>query len=342
MNQLIIKPQYKHKPIYNIATLARVLDLPEKFLLKTAKKANKLYKESKNETIKSDGKKRETFNVLGPLRLIQSRIKVRILREVNWPHYLLGGLPGRTYRQNAAIHAGAKILIKEDIENFFPATTAKRVFDIWRNFFDFSEEVSNLLVKLCTKDGYLPQGALTSSYLANLVFWASEFMLVKRLESMGFIYTRFVDDVTLSSKAFALDQTKTDVISQVYGMFLQCGYYAKRTKHRIYTSAQPMPVHNLLVNRKQQPSFNKQKRKNLRAKLYQIEQKTLATVFTPGIRQNIHKINCQIGVMKSLHPNILKLKNRTHLLNELDFNTPVITKAVGSECVVYNGLEKPF
>ena len=83
----------------------------------------------------------------------------------------------KSYRTNAALHAGAKIVICEDVEGFFPSTSAARVYDIWRYFFGCTDTVGELLTKLTTKEGALPQGAITSSYLANLAFWRDEPML---------------------------------------------------------------------------------------------------------------------------------------------------------------------
>lgn len=50
----------------------------------------------------------------------------------------------------------------------------------------FSDDVAEILTMLTTKDGGLPQGAVTSSFLANLVFWDYEPSLVEKLAFAGY------------------------------------------------------------------------------------------------------------------------------------------------------------
>src|SRR5690606_42051319 len=68
----------------------------------------------------------------------------------------------------------SRIVINEDISGFFPSTSAEHVFNIWHELFGCSQEVSQCLTQLTTRRGELPQGAITSSFLANLVFWQDE------------------------------------------------------------------------------------------------------------------------------------------------------------------------
>src|SRR3974377_1738556 len=99
----------------------------------------------------------------------------------------------RGYLQNAARHVGARVLIQEDIDNFFPATSDGGIRSIWRGFFSFSPGVGKVLTQLPTYTHNLPQEAKTSSYLANLVFWDSEPELFRQLSEDGFTYTRYID-----------------------------------------------------------------------------------------------------------------------------------------------------
>ncbi len=189
MSQTLLKPTYDLKPIRNTSALSLSLGLPEILLVNTAAQADKLYRKAK-KIVKPDGSIRQPFDALPPLKAIQRRIKDRILKRVEFPSYLTGSLSGRSYRTNAALHAGARIIICEDVESFFPSTNSVRVRDIWLNFFHFSEEVVSILTHLTTKEGELPQGAITSSYLANLSFWNQEPRLHAKLAQKGIVYSR--------------------------------------------------------------------------------------------------------------------------------------------------------
>ena len=126
------------------------------------------------------------FDARKPLKDIQKKINHLFFKRVQFPYYLQGGIRDpdqpRHYVANVRIHSGSEILIGEDIADFFSTTQRDYIYSVWSGFFGFSEEVSELLTAVTTKDGVLPQGAPTSTLLANLVFWDTEPSLVERFE----------------------------------------------------------------------------------------------------------------------------------------------------------------
>lgn len=298
MNQTLQKPKYDLKLIRDISALSLSLGLPESLLISTAAQADSLYRKAK-PIIKPDGTIRQPYDALPQLKAIQRRIKDRILRRVDFPLYLTGSLSGRDYRTNAAQHAGAKIVICEDIEKFFPSTSRDRVLDIWLNFFRFSEDVANLLTSLTTKDGALPEGASTSSYLANLAFWNQEPRLQAKLARKNIVYSRFVDDISISSKQFLVEEEKTMLIAQVYGMLKRHNYKAKRRKHEIFTSGQRMITTKLMVNTK--PALPPEARQNIRASVYALEQRASSGERGSEITTELNRVTSRVGSLGLLH-----------------------------------------
>ena len=187
--------------------LSRALGVPTSLLHELARVADSQYRLA-DEIIKPDGSIRQTFDAFTPLKNIHRRIKLKIFSHVVFPNYLTGSLKGRDYKTNAALHAGSRIVICEDIGQFFPSTRAPVVHDIWKNFFGFSDDVADCLTRLTTKDGALPQGAITSSYLANLAFWRDEPQIQAYLARLGVTYSRYVDDLALSSKRLLLPKKR--------------------------------------------------------------------------------------------------------------------------------------
>ena len=208
-------------------------------------RADDLYREVKLS--KKDGTVRTCYDAKPPLKAMQARIQCLILKRVTYPSYLMGGLVGRDCVHNALEHAGARVRINEDISRFYPSTSSSIVFDIWKYFFHFPLEVSRTLERLTTRRGELPQGAKTSSYLANLAFWACEPDLVAKLRSMGFDYTRYIDDMTISSKT---DKTAVELgqaLSLLASMIKRYGLKFKRSKHSLVYAGQRMEVTGLVV-----------------------------------------------------------------------------------------------
>ena len=63
----------------------------------------------------------------------------------------------------------------------------------------FSPDVASVITKLTTFKGHLPQGAPTSTTLANLVFLPTGLKLNEIAKQHNLRFTIFVDDVTFSS-----------------------------------------------------------------------------------------------------------------------------------------------
>ena len=259
-------PCFKGRPIESIEALARALHVSPRYLQWVVERADRLYRPMK-PIIKPDGSVRQTYNPAAPLKDIQRRINRNIFSRVEFPIYLQGGIRDRkTPRHcvaNARLHSRPRIVINLDIANFFPSITSRQVHNIWQNFFRFPPGIAEKLTRLTTYDGRLPQGAPTSSYLANLVLWKHEPELVTELNGKGICYSRYVDDITLSSARFLDNRQKANAIRRVRRLCSANGFEVKRSKQRLETSSQPMRVNNLLVN--QGVTLPKEERARIRA-----------------------------------------------------------------------------
>lgn len=171
------------------------------------------------KTIAKEGSKPRTVHkTQRPLRGMLDRVKTEILDKVTYPSHLHGSLRKRSTKTNAEVHLGAAVAVKYDIANFFPSITAKHVFCIFYRGFHFPKDVSSVLAMLLTTpyenspDGILPQGAPTSPHIANLVFFNNEPAILKKMESRGYCYTRYVDDITVTSRSSLAKGDKTWII----------------------------------------------------------------------------------------------------------------------------------
>lgn len=263
MSPLPIKPTYPCEPIKSIDKLALALGVTESILLEVASCSDNQYRKV---PIVKNGKTRVTFEALGNLKHIQRQIQQKILVKVNFPGYLQGSLRGRDYLTNAKLHAKKKFIICEDVKNFFPSVKSELIRDLWVKFFHFSDEVALLLTQLTTKHGALPQGTSTSPYLANLVLWRDEPIVHARLGAMGIVYSRYVDDMAMSSSSYLSKDRQTKIIAMVYGMLRRNGLFASREKHEVFSNSGAMTVTKLLVNEK--PSLGRKKILKIRSQVH--------------------------------------------------------------------------
>src|SRR5258706_3665767 len=119
-------------------------------------------------SIEKHGKRRTICPPIYPLKNIQRALLKGLYEQVQWLGCLHGGIPGRSIITNARHHLGQYLVATYDISNFFPSTTDNMVRDCFTSI-KFDSNLVEVLTKLVTLDGSLPQGAPTSMAVANLV-----------------------------------------------------------------------------------------------------------------------------------------------------------------------------
>jgi RNA-directed DNA polymerase len=126
--------------------------------------------------------------------------------------------PGRSIRDNAALHAAMALVIRIDLKEFFPSITFRRVKGLFESF-GYNEGIATLLALLATEaprvaatlDGQrrfvslgerqLPQGACTSPAITNILCRKLDRRLAGAARVFGFVYTRYADDLVFSHPA---------------------------------------------------------------------------------------------------------------------------------------------
>src|SRR5258706_8338328 len=206
-------PNYEGELIESIEALAILYNISEDRLKSIVNRSSVHYRPIA-PIIKENGKIRQIYNVVWPLKRLQRQTVDSIFHRVAYPSYLQGSIKAengisRDYIVDATRHAAYNIIMRFDIEDFFPSIKYGLVLSIWHDFFRFPLQVAHTLAKATTYQAFLPQGASTSSYIANLVFWDREPQLEAKLAQYGFFYTRYVDDINISSNERLDNKTLT-------------------------------------------------------------------------------------------------------------------------------------
>jgi hypothetical protein len=143
-------------------------------------------------------KLRSIDNPSHELKRVQRKIARHLLGHLETPDFLFGAVKGRTIHTNAARHHGARLIVKMDIKRYYPSVSNTHVFRVWRYELGCSLDVARLLTRLTTYERHLPQGAPTSSILAN-IYLASVFGPILELCSeLDVKPGAFVDDLIFS------------------------------------------------------------------------------------------------------------------------------------------------
>lgn len=183
-----------------------------------------------------------------------------------------GFLVGRSIVSNARVHAGARVIVKLDIEGFYPTVTFPRVKGLLRKA-GLGEQVATLLALLATDspreelvlDGKpafvatgprsLPQGAPTSPSITNALCLRMDCRLYGLAQKLGCRYTRYADDLTFSfhgpdpDDAAGGHDAKVGVLLKAVTRIVAAeGFAIKPKKTRIMRSGRRQRVTGLVVN----------------------------------------------------------------------------------------------
>ncbi len=139
-------------------------------------------------------------------------------------------------------------MLNVDFDDFFHQITREDVFQILRKSpFTLNKDTANILSKVCTYQGRLPMGAPTSPVLSNLFCIDLDIDLESWSIDRDIIYTRFVDDLSFSSKQASLSTLHYEEISNIakrYDLFFD----PDKTKY--YSSDDIKIVTGLIVDDK--------------------------------------------------------------------------------------------
>lgn len=144
------------------------------------------------------------------LKAAQRQILEQILDPLPTHANAHGFVASRSVVTNATPHEGSAVVVKLDLEDYFPTIHYRRVEGFFASL-GFATEVARMLARLTTHrarlaDGYvvwpgvLPQGAPTSPSLANHISGRLDARLTGLAHRVSAVYSRYADDLTFSFK----------------------------------------------------------------------------------------------------------------------------------------------
>lgn len=114
------------------------------------------------------------------------------------PSYVHGFVGGRSIVTNAQLHTRKKLLLNLDIKSFFESIKEEKIKEVFVEI-GLKEEHALVFAKLVTIGGVLATGFSTSPVLANIVSLPMDEELDQLCRTHNATYTRYVDDISISS-----------------------------------------------------------------------------------------------------------------------------------------------
>lgn len=133
------------------------------------------------------------------MRVAQYRILKNILEKVEVPEYVYAFEKGKNIPDMAAIHVGKKTVISLDLKDFFTSIKQFHLVQIFKHL-GIEESPAVTLAELCTYKSFVPQGALTSPKVSNILTALTFGPLIKTYcETKGYTLSIYADDITIST-----------------------------------------------------------------------------------------------------------------------------------------------
>jgi hypothetical protein len=186
-----------------------------------------------------------------------------------------GFVKGRSIVSFAAPHAGKALLLRLDLQDFFPGFPAARVQALFRTL-GYPEQVADRLGGICTNAvgrevwsgrpveiaetewheartlyarPHLPQGAPTSPALANLTAFRLDCRLLGLAKTAGAVYTRYADDLAFSGGE-EFNRVVKRFSAHAAAVALEEGFSVNHHKTRIMRQGVRQQLAGVVVNRK--------------------------------------------------------------------------------------------
>lgn len=275
--------------IYNTSHLSVLVGYKKDYIKRAVVYTPYFYRDF--EIKKKNGKMRKISEPLPSLKEIQDWILANILEVEKVSTF------AKAYRKkiglldNVKFHKNQPKVLTLDLKDFFPSIKTENVELIFRSF-GYSVLISNLLSKLCTRDGFLPQGAPTSPYLSNIFFKSADDLIIKYCLDNDIRYTRYADDLSFSGN---FDEKQ--LIELVENIVFSMGLSLHPDKIKLMKPNERQTVTGIVVNEKPQVVFHKRNK----------------------LRQEMHYI-IKFGIQSHMQRQKIKYKNYIeHLLGKINF-----------------------
>lgn len=273
--------------VFTLGHLARITGVPYRMLRETVNRQRESANYRMYAVKKRSGGRRLIHSVSADLFRVQRFINQAILQSTiphtcSFAFHRSGGI-----RACAAMHCGARWLFQYDLKDFFYDVNEIDVYRIFQEM-GYRNLLAFELSKLCTTThlpmwqkrllyhdsesdsfdlfadgtekgqfpyndrsgnvGVLPQGAPTSPMLSNLAAKELDTFLHEYAMDHGFVYTRYADDITISSADNSSVRSKGEIHRSIVRRIRRARFRENEKKTRIAGPGSKKVVLGLLVD----------------------------------------------------------------------------------------------
>jgi RNA-directed DNA polymerase len=243
----------------NTKDLAELLEIKHTTLIYYAYRMPKDQQYTTFEIHKKSGGVREISAPHTSIKIIQRKLD-RVFQTMYKPKMSTHGfVEKRSIVTNAIQHKAPKYILNIDLKDFFGTVNFGRVRGLlMAPPYNLPDAVATCITNLVCSANKLPQGAPTSPIISNMVAHQLDRRLQGYAESNRCTYTRYVDDITFSTKKSALPKAlgtlnelkQFELSKRLITIVESSGFVINTNKTRLQTTQDRQSVTGIIVNNK--------------------------------------------------------------------------------------------
>lgn len=197
--------------------------------------------------------------------------------------------------------------LKLDFENFFGSTTQDFLLRMLSQVYPFNYFTSMpafvRAVGLCFLNGGLPQGTPISPLLTNLMMIPIDHTICNELAKRGFVYTRYADDIIISSRYNFSFSEISQYVDSVLKKF-DAPFSIKPSKTRYGSSSGQNWNLGVMLNKENKITIGRKRKERFKAMChsYVLSKQT----DQPWSREEIQSFSGQISYYKMVEPDYIQ------------------------------------
>ncbi len=200
------------------------------------------------------------------MRIVQYQILTKILNKVIIPDYIYAFERNKSIPVMANLHTNKEVIISVDIKDFFHSIKQNWLKNVF-NLMGIGELPARTLSELCTYKSFVPQGALTSPKISNIIAAITFGPLIKEFcDVNNLTLSIYADDITVSSNDLEINVSA--VISALTEAITSSGFRVNKEKTKVMWKSRRQYVCGVVVNAK--TNMLRKDRYNLRAAVHNI------------------------------------------------------------------------
>lgn len=220
---------------------------------------------------KKNGKLRRISQPSPELKTVQYWIVENILSKIPVAPSACAYSRGSSIKKHADLHKNSRFFLHIDIHHFFPSIHSSHLIPFlekhkdvfYSSGFDYFTDLY-YLKKICFRKDMLCIGAVSSPIISNIIMYDFDISMDEYCQNRNFIYTRYADDIYISSRRFI----NPEVFDHVKSHLESLGFAINPDKSRFFSSKGQKKVTGLILTTDNQISVGTVRRNEIKKLIY--------------------------------------------------------------------------